>query len=370
MDPQEYIAFLKRTDLGYQYSKDVTDLGVDRGCTHQGIGSRLMHTALELAGGEKNIAVYLIANDHVEWTSFAVECITMIEKYFAIDPSLAQRLVAQAARMQWAKRGIDRRAYLIDDYAVLATDRMKLRNVTTRDNDFHYLDAIIESLLRLHQCGVAVVPILGYCCEPDSADGTGFIIQKRAKGSELFDDAILARFQVWAQAQPENVYLHSSTSEIEGIHYLLTRASAIANIPQAHFNKFVSDMAAILQQDILIDDFGKSNFFYDTELGFQFIDLDAHNDYRYGLTDQAPNIEETLSISGFVPCLYASGTKYFSAHALDEQALLALTPRQQRQLADANSTTFQKCLAALKQNGISTPCLNKTLSMMKFYGVE
>lgn len=135
MDPQEYIAFLKRTDLGSQYPQErfeqriatllghasisltardadgclvgallgltdfaywlyVTDLGVDRVCTHQGIGSRLMHTALELAGGEKNIAVYLIANDHavpfyeklgmthaedvmkydhVEWTSFTVE---------------------------------------------------------------------------------------------------------------------------------------------------------------------------------------------------------------------------------------------------------------------------------------------------------
>lgn len=135
MDPQEYIAFLKRTDLGSQYPKErfeqriatllqsasisltardaegrlvgallgltdfaywlyVTDLGVDRSCTHQGIGSQLMHTALELAGGEKDIAVYLIANDdavpfyeklgmthaddvmkydHVEWTSFTVE---------------------------------------------------------------------------------------------------------------------------------------------------------------------------------------------------------------------------------------------------------------------------------------------------------
>lgn len=135
MDPQEYIAFLNRTDLGSQYPKErfeqriatllrsasisltardaegrlvgallgltdfaywlyVTDLGVDRSFTHQGIGSRLMHTALELAGGEKDIAVYLIANDHavpfyeklgmtragdvmkydhVEWTSFTVE---------------------------------------------------------------------------------------------------------------------------------------------------------------------------------------------------------------------------------------------------------------------------------------------------------
>ena len=132
---EEYIGFLKRTDLGSQYPKErfeeriarlvnsvsisltardknglligvlfgltdfaywlyVTDLGVDRRCVHQGIGRQLMRTALETAGGEKDIAVYLIANEnaipfyeklgmkkaddvmqynHVEWTGFTVE---------------------------------------------------------------------------------------------------------------------------------------------------------------------------------------------------------------------------------------------------------------------------------------------------------
>jgi len=100
----EYIDFLKRTDLGSQYPRErfeeridrlvntvsislaarnaqgklvgalfgltdyaywlyITDLGVDRDYTRQGIGSRLMQTAHQLAGGEKDIAVYLIANE-------------------------------------------------------------------------------------------------------------------------------------------------------------------------------------------------------------------------------------------------------------------------------------------------------------------
>ena len=102
---EEYINFLKRTDLGSQYPKErfetriatlvksvsislvarneqgmcvgvlfgltdfaywlyVTDLGVDREYEKQGIGSRLMKTAHEIAGGEKDIAVYLIANEN------------------------------------------------------------------------------------------------------------------------------------------------------------------------------------------------------------------------------------------------------------------------------------------------------------------
>ena len=131
---EEYIDFLKRTDLGSQYPKErfaeriarlvktvsvsltarndqgvlvgvlfgltdfaywlyITDLGVDREYTRQGIGRRLITTAHQLAGGEKDIAVYLIANEnavpfyekcglkkandvmkynHIEWTEFTV----------------------------------------------------------------------------------------------------------------------------------------------------------------------------------------------------------------------------------------------------------------------------------------------------------
>ena len=131
---EEYIDFLRRTNLGSQYPKErfearirklvqtvsislsarneqgllvgvlfgltdyaywlyITDLGVDRTCVRQGIGRRLLQTAHQLAGGEKDIAVYLIANEnavpfyekcgmkkaddvmkynHVEWTEFTV----------------------------------------------------------------------------------------------------------------------------------------------------------------------------------------------------------------------------------------------------------------------------------------------------------
>lgn len=132
---EEYINFLKRTDLGSQYPKErfaerisklvnnvtislvarnedglivgalfgltdhaywlyVTDLGVDRDYERRGIGKRLMKAAHDIAGGEKDIAVYLIANEnavpfyekfgmkraddvmqynHIEWTEFTVQ---------------------------------------------------------------------------------------------------------------------------------------------------------------------------------------------------------------------------------------------------------------------------------------------------------
>lgn len=132
---EEYIDFLKRTDLGSQYPKErfnerieklvknvsislvarnedglvvgvlfaitdfaywlfLTDLGVDRAYVRQGIGKKLIKTAHEIAGGEKNIAIYTVANEnaiefyeklgmkksddvmqyfHIEWTDFTVE---------------------------------------------------------------------------------------------------------------------------------------------------------------------------------------------------------------------------------------------------------------------------------------------------------
>ena len=131
----EYINFLKRTDLGLQYPKErfkerieklvksvsislvaeneeglivgvlfgltdfaywlyITDLGVDRAYEGRGIGKHLMRQAHRIAGGEKDIAIYLIANDkaipfyeklgmekaddvmkydHIEGTGFKVE---------------------------------------------------------------------------------------------------------------------------------------------------------------------------------------------------------------------------------------------------------------------------------------------------------
>ena len=137
LTPEAYIDFLKRTNLGSQYPKErfqeriaklvknvsislvardednnhqivgvlfgltdfcywlyVTDLGVDRSYEKQGIGSQLMKQAHTIAGGEKDIAVYLIANDQailfyeklgmklstdvmqynkIEWTDWIVE---------------------------------------------------------------------------------------------------------------------------------------------------------------------------------------------------------------------------------------------------------------------------------------------------------
>lgn len=134
LSADSYIEFLTRTNLGSQYPKErfserihklvnnvsislvardegkivgvlfgltdfaywlyITDLGVARDYEGRGIGRTLMQKAHELAGGEKDIAVYLIANENaipfyeklgmklsddvmqynkIEWTAFTVK---------------------------------------------------------------------------------------------------------------------------------------------------------------------------------------------------------------------------------------------------------------------------------------------------------
>ena len=135
LEVKEYIDFLKHSDLVSQYPKErfesriqklvnkvpislsarneegllvgvlfaitdfaywlfITDLGVDRNYVHQGIGTKLVKMAHELAGGEKDIAIYVVANEnaiafyeklgmkpaddvmqlnHIDWTNWTIK---------------------------------------------------------------------------------------------------------------------------------------------------------------------------------------------------------------------------------------------------------------------------------------------------------
>lgn len=60
----------------------------------------------------------------------------MKEKYFYIEPEKARELLSQIKDMKVAKRGIDRHVFLIGEYAVLTSSKIKLRNVITRNEPF------------------------------------------------------------------------------------------------------------------------------------------------------------------------------------------------------------------------------------------
>lgn len=289
----------------------------------------------------------------------------MKEKYFYIKPEKAKELLSQIKEMEAAKRGVDSHVYLIGEYAVLKSSRIKLRNVTTYDGDLAYFDELIETLMSLSKQGVAVVPILGYCYDPDSKNGNGYIFQQRAKGEELYDDAVMNAFYVWAQKNPGSVYISSDT---DAKQYILHRTNHISKVQQQYFDKFISDIIVLFDNDILIDFNGKSNFFYDDTAGFQFIDLNSHTDYKYRLTEYKPDSKELVSYYGFAPCHVAVGTKVLPHLALDEKAISKLDVKELQQLVRDNKTIFEKCKTAMLNNGISEEQLNNSLKILKIFG--
>ncbi len=58
-----------------------------------------------------------------------------------------------------------------------------------------------------------------------------------------------------------------------GVQLDLLSLEIIESIPQAHFDQFVRDIQSMGEIWIIIDPSKSSNFFYDTEIGFVFVDL-------------------------------------------------------------------------------------------------
>ena len=288
----------------------------------------------------------------------------MKEKFKYIDTETARSLIGRVKDMVPAHRGIDRSAYLFDEYAVLSTSRLKLRNVIVRDDDLVHLDDIMEKLMALRRGGVNVVPILGYCYDPASADGEGFLIMERAKGAELYDDAVICRYEAWAQEEGAP-YLES---EADPAAYILRRTHEAAGIPQDHFDKYISDVLAVLRSDILIDFHGKSNFFYDEKEGFGFVDLDSHTDSYYGLTEEVVPAEAWAAVGGFVPCHFGAGTAAFAPLALDPNAIQSIGGPGLERLAADNLCIYEKCISAMRANGIPEDILQNALRRIKVFG--
>ncbi len=187
---------------------------------------------------------------------------------------------------------------------------------------------------------------------------------KRAGGSELYDDSIICRYEIWTQNQ-ENVYLESNADARE---YTVKRTHEISQIPQEHFNKFISDILTIPTDDILIDFQGKSNFFYDKKEGFQFIDLDSHTDNYYGLTEDVVSVEAWLTVGGFVPCRFGAGTKAFAPLALSLEAIHEIGETGLKQLANDNLRIFGKCLNAMKANNVPDNTIRGPLQRITVFG--
>ena len=266
----------------------------------------------------------------------------MIEKYFGIDREAVQQLIEATKNMKYEKTGDNSfqntKVFLFDEYAVLQQDNLHFRNVTIADADLKHLENIAETLLDLQVKGVNVVPILAF----QSDNGSGHIIQTRAKGAELYD-----RDKVRALDKG----------------YISERVRFLSAAPQEHFDKFVADTVKIMGAHLLIDFIGKDNFFYDEKIGFQFIDLFAHYDEYYNGEPLGGEAAKWTAHFCFLPCYFDT----LPQHGDSVSKILAeLTDKERAVLTENNKKIFEKCRTALLNNGIAEKLISEVISGEKF----
>ena len=289
-----------------------------------------------------------------------IELLIMQEKYLYIEKEKARSLLQDIGDTKPDKSGVNSKVWLTDGYAVLYSENLKVRNVTVPDSGLIFLEQLTVDLMELHRQGTGVIPILGFCCDDES--GRGYIFQPRAKGEELYHDRIMEKYYLQGDrpCQPED------RAEQE---YIIARTNFVSQIPQEQFDKLMEDIITLLDRDILIDFMGKSNFFYDNAAGFQFIDLNSHTDYRYGLTDSKPDSRLICAYNGFVPCHIGAGSEVMPNMILDENALTCLDSGEIESLKDDNRVIYEKCRAAMLHSGVSREQLDTAMKLLKLFGV-
>jgi hypothetical protein len=260
----------------------------------------------------------------------------MIEKYFGIDREIVQQMIDATKTMTNEKSGDNgfqnTKVFLFDEYAVLKMQNINVRNVSTQDADLKHLERLANTLLDLQAKGVNVVPILAF----QSDNGSGYIIQPKAKGAELYD-----------------------RDKVNDKNYVVSRVEFLSKVPQEHFDKYIADTIKIIDAGVIVDFVGKDNFFYDETIGFQFIDLNAHDDYEYGLTDKKVQGKQAVAYGCFLPCYFDTVPKYRDTVS---KIFPELTEKERALLKEHNRNIFEKCKTAMINNGIAEETVNEIIA--------
>ena len=298
-----------------------------------------------LALSRKHKMIVVKATIHIVQTAgIFEEAKVQIEKYFGISRQAVQQMIDSTKNMLNDRSGDNgfqnTKVFLFDEYAVLRMQNINVRNVATQDVDLKHLERLSETLFDLEAQGVGVVPILAF----QSDNGNGYIIQSRAKGSELYD-----------------------RDKMDDTDYVIGRVELLSNAPQEHYDKFVEDTIKIIDAGVLIDFIGKDNFFYDETMGFQFIDLCAHSDYEYGLADTKPQGRQIAAYYCFLPCYFDTMPHYRNTVTI---ILSELADEQYNLLKECNNSIFIKCKIAMINNGISEEMINEAIANKVFSQLE
>lgn len=142
-----------------------------------------------------------------------------------------------------------------------------------------HIDRLMTIINETKEKGINLVPILDYKVDDTKPITTfrgyqiqtGWTLQEKAKGKEMYQS--FPYFTINREEDISSQYSEYKNSVIEYYNSL----KKVANASQDQINKFVSDYETLEQSELLIDPSKPSNFFYDEEQGFSFIDINKRN---------------------------------------------------------------------------------------------
>lgn len=230
--------------------------------------------------------------------------------------------------------GSNSKCFLSGDYAVLQTGNIEAGN----DN----FATVIDELYALSAEGVNVARILGYAVTEFGKPyyngvryDKGYIVQERAKGRELLDHRRVP------------VSFDSQRNTPENRQYVLDYCTMLSSAPQEHFDKFMQDLKAITDRNIQVDPSKLTNFFYDEEKGFTFIDLNFKTKER--LFD-VPDLECNQTHRTFLHSAFAMIKEFPLAHYDTKEPMYA--PAEAEHIKRSMCVTFEKLAQAAHTIGI------------------
>ena len=174
----------------------------------------------------------------------------------------------------YSGRGSNSRCYCIGEYALLYGS-IELETVTLKK-------ALIEKYIA---DGIQIAPILEYQVDPNAKISSygegenkrsyqdGWTLQQRAVGSEIYKS--------WHRntdiSSLENIE-SQFTDYLNNLNDYTTTLKKFANIPQEQLDRFIHGYLALATRaELMVDSSKPTNFFYDEQAGFTFIDLNMQS---------------------------------------------------------------------------------------------
>ena len=148
------------------------------------------------------------------------------------------------------------------------------------------IDELIKIINQYYHDGINIPRIIDYKFDSskeaekyDKRYHYGWVLEERAKGEELKRNTDFT-IRLTDIEDFDNEYVRYTEECNEYLKYV----QKMSEIDMSQLDKFVADFMRIQEEDLIVIDPSKpSNFFYDSEIGFSFIDLNlsnGHNPYN------------------------------------------------------------------------------------------